>query len=345
MIWRDWIALALLAACSAPAVPADLARAEAHEHAGEDALALQAYEAAVHSCKTPVACGRAHHGRAELLDRMGRREEAVRAYEAFAERVPEAPVEDRAKAMYRAGTIRLELGDDEGGYRLLWRTITAFPDAGVTDHAAKLIVLDGRRRAPRQLFEELGKLANRIPETEIADNLWYAMAELAADELEDPATAIGLYDHVIETYPDGPLLDDALWHGARLARASGDPKGAVRRYRALLARREIAWINGSYLSEWMDDSQLALGTVLRDDLGDFRAALQAFVELPELYPDSILHDDAMYERAVTHARIGDRDSACRALATLASRWPESKYLLERGPALRDELECSIVAPP
>src|SRR5690606_10878366 len=130
----------------------------------------------------------------------------------------------------------------------------------------------------------------------------------------------------------------ALWHGARLARQLGDARGAVARLEALLATREVAFGAGSYFSVWLDDAQLELGRVLRDELGDIRGVLAAFARLPEHYPASILRDDALWEIALTWDRVGDRERTCAALAELA-RFPDSPHALERAPALGRKHQC------
>ncbi|HEY6176518.1 MAG TPA: tetratricopeptide repeat protein, partial [Kofleriaceae bacterium] len=113
---------------------------------------------------------------------------------------------------------------------------------------------------------------------------------------------------------------------ARLSRALHDPRGAVERLRALLATREVALGAGSYFSIWLDDAQLELGKILRDDLGDLAGAAAAFRRLPEDYPASILRDDALYELAITRERMHDHAAACAALARLAREFADSKYL-------------------
>jgi len=343
---RRWPLLALVAACSAPALLPDLGEAERNVHAGNWNEALAAYDDALHSCATikdkqraRTTCGYAHLGRAELLDRMGRREDAAIAYEATPDAIERDAVPS-ATAVYRAGKIRLDLGQDVRGYELLWRAVTDYPDAPAADYALRDVLIDGRSRDPRQLYQVLGQLAERLDDTEIGDNLVYSMADLARAELGVPATALSLYDRIADTWPKGALFDDALWHGAALARAAGNATGAVRRYRRLLATREVAWFNGSYNSEWFDNSWLAMGVTLRDDLRDYPGALKALRRIPADYPRSILLDDAMWERAVTRQRMGDGAGACKTLATLLERWPDSKYELERAPRLRERLGCA-----
>jgi hypothetical protein len=131
------------------------------------------------------------------------------------------------------------------------------------------------------------------------------------------------------------MRDDARWHAARISRLVGDPAGAAVRLRGLLATREVALGAGSYFSIWLDDAQLELGKLLRDDLHDLPGAAAAFRRLPDDYPASILRDDALYELAITLERMRDHPAACATLAQLAARFAESKYI-----ARGKELGCT-----
>ena len=113
-----------------------------------------------------------------------------------------------------------------------------------------------------------------------------------------------------------------------------------RTLRALLKTREVAFGAGSYFSVWLDDAQLELGKVLRDDLHDYPGAVAAFRRLPADYPASILQDEALWETAVTFDVAGDPTSACKELAKLKKKWPDSKYELDLAPALAAKLGCS-----
>ncbi|HWN70585.1 MAG TPA: tetratricopeptide repeat protein [Haliangium sp.] len=343
-----------LAACSGPARPSDLVAAEQAEHGGDFEAALAEYDQAQARC-TPAsapgapaarpsrrrreACAGAHLQRAELLERMGRVEEAADAYERTAE-VLAGDLETAATATYRAGRLRLDLGQDERAYTLLWRTVTHYPDQAHASDALRLVVLDGRRRNAAQLYEELGKLVTPLAHTGVADSLLRAMADLAEHELGQPRVALSMLDKIIKDYPQSGLRDDAWWHGARLARALGDAAGAVQRLRALLATRQVSFMVGSYFSVWLDDAQLALGRILRDDLGDVRGAVAAFARLPEDYPDSVLIDDARWEIAKSWAAAGDDARACAALDRLGRAHPDSRYEIADAPALRRTHGCA-----
>ncbi len=343
-------ALALAAACSAPAPLPDLVSAERLARDGHTDDALAAYRDAQVSCRkvTPArrrreVCGAALLGEAELLELAGRSREAIAAYAALPERAELDPPPS-AHALYRAGVLSLQLGEDVAAWTYLWRTVTDFPDEAFAADAVALLLKDGRRRDPRALWTELAALVDRLGDTTVADNLLWALADLAEHELGDAAAARALYDRIPADHEDSGLRDDARWHAARLSRGLGDGAGAAQRLRALLATREVAFGAGSYFSVWLDDAQLELGKVLRDDLADPAGAVAAFRQLAKDYPASILHDDAAYEIAVTLAGAGDRARACTELTHLATAWPDSRYMLELGPALATKLGCALPAP-
>jgi tetratricopeptide (TPR) repeat protein len=339
------MSLLMIGACSAPALDPDIARGERADHDGRGQEALSAYQAALSRCtgarmSAPrrAACAGAYLARAELLERLDRLPEAALAYQ----RTPEfCAWDDSASAtgLYRAGRLYLQLGQDQLGYRLLWQTITDHPDQLFAGDALHAVMRDGRRRNPAELAQVLGRLFQTLSHTAVADDLLYALAELSEHELADQAAALALRDKLAFDYPDSPLSDDALWHGARVARALGDARGAVSRLQRLLATREVTFGPGSYFSVWLDNAQLELGRVLRDDLSDYPAALAAFALLPNHYRTSTLRDDAMWETALTYDRMGEPTKTCRALARLAKKWPESKYQQEKAPTLAAANHC------
>jgi len=252
----------------------------------------------------------------------------VRAWLDMAKALAAESPDDAARALHEAAMLELRRGHDKPAYDLFWRVIVEHPDSTAADDALRVVVRDGRRRDARQLDGVLAQLWQRHKETELGDNLLSYRAELAEKELGEPKAALDHWDQIATRYPKGPLFDDACWHAARLARAGGDPKGAISRLRKLLATKEEAFMVGSYHSVFLDDSQLEVGRILRDDLGDGRAALPEFARLGKDYEDSVLRDDALFELAVTQAALGDPGAACATFASLRKKFADSKYLLE-----------------
>lgn len=347
MIRQRVIALLVFtSACSAPGPAPDIAEAERHRKRGDDEAALAAYQRAQTTCldirdrqRRREACADAHLGRAELLVDLDRRTEAAEAFERAISAMTEHRAA-RARATLRAGQLRLDLGDEVRAYELLWRVVTDFPEEAFAADALKLVLRDGRRRDANQLYNVLMELAARLGPTPLGDNLLFALADLAENERDEPATARALYDRLISAHPQSGLFDDSLWHGARISRQLGDGQGAAERLRRLLATREVAFGAGSYFSVWLDNGQLELGRVLRDDLGDHAGAVRAFARLAEDYPASTLKDDALWETAQTQVSASQPDKACKTLAKLARLYPDSRWQLDRAPTLASDLGCA-----
>ena len=326
------VLLAWLCACSAPATLPELVAAERSERTGDTEGALAQYRAAQQRCsllqparRAKQACSEALLGEAELLEHAQRIDAALAAYLAIPARVPEDAT-TAATATYRAGELYLHADQHAAAWTQLWRVVATYPDEPLAADALKTLLDDGRARAPNELAAEISKLLDPLARTQVADNLVWALADLAAHELGDPAAARGYYDRIPRDFPASGLRDDARWFAAKLSEQLGDPEGAVKRLRALLATREVAFGVGSYFSIWLDDAQLELGKVLRDSLGDLPGAAAAFRQLPKDYPASILRDDALYELAVTLARAGDQVGRCHASAALRALEPDSKYI-------------------
>lgn len=321
------VLLAFLFACSAPATLPDLVKAERLADSGDTDGALAAYREAQTTCKNvkparrrQQACGDALLGEAEVQGHAGRIDAAIATYLAIPNKAPDDSV-TASTAIYRAGELLLKQDKTVDAWTALWKVVTDYPDEAVAADALKTLVADGRRRDANALADELGKLITPLATTGVADNLVWWLADLTEKELANPQAARALYDRIPADFPKSGFRDDARWHAARISRAIGDPKGAVERLRALLATREVAFGPGSYFSIWLDDAQLELGKILRDDLHDTAGAAAAFRRLPKDYPASILKDDALYELAMTLAPT-DKRGACEAAAKLPV---DSKY--------------------
>lgn len=331
------LVLALLAGCSAPATLADLRDAEQRERDGDVEGALAAYRAAQTSCaevrparRRQAACAQAALGEAELLAHADRADQAEARYLAIAATTDDPAT--AANALYHAGELARRRDDGVAAWRAWWRCITDFPDEPFAGDAVTELLRDGRGRDAAALSATFAELLTPLAETEVADNLLWAMAELAEHELADPRAARSLYDRIPVDRPTSGLRDDARFRAARLSLTLGDARGAESRLAALLATREVSFRVGSYFSIWLDDAQLLIGKVRRDQLHDDAGAERAFADLAELYPASVLRDDALWELAITQARRGAHAPACRTLAVLRQRFPESRYVARRLPA-------------
>ncbi len=319
--------------CSAPATLPELVVAEKRADSGDVDGAVAEYRVAQESCKklkparrAKAACGDALLGEAETLEHAGRTQQAIDTYLAIPTKVDDDPT-TAAIATYRAGEMLLHTAKQiVPAWTQLWKTVTDYPDEPPAADALKLLLDDGRKRDAKALAEQMAKLLTPLAETKVADNLLWSLADLTWHELANPLGARALYDRIPVDYPDSGLRDDARWFGAQLSLELHDPKGAVERLRALLATREVSLGAGSYFSIWLDDAQLLLGQILRDDLHDLPGAVAAFRQLAKDYPASILRDDALYELAVTLHQMNDARGTCAAVHDLEVFDKDSKYV-------------------
>lgn len=338
------VALVPIVACSAPATLPELVKAEKLADGGDVDGAVAAYRDAQRSCRrlrperrAKQACAEALLGEADVEERAGRIDAAIATYLAIPPRTADDPT-TASTALYRAGELLLKQDKVVDAWTALWKVVTDFPDEALAGDAVKTLVADGRRRDAPALADQLAKLITALAETQVADNLVWWLADLTEHELANKAAARALYDRIPGDWPSSGFRDDARWNAARLSRELGDPRGAADRLRALLATREVAIGPGSYFSIWLDDAQLLIGKIFRDDLGDLPSAIAAFRQLPKDYPASILKDDALYELAVTLDKAHDTAGACRAIAALRKQSPDSKYI-DDASAIAAELAC------
>jgi tetratricopeptide (TPR) repeat protein len=336
-------ALAALAACSASATLPELVQAEQRADAGDVAGSVAAYQRAQTTCRdlrpkrrAVDACRDALLGEGDVVDHAGRTADAIAIYLAIPARTTDPTA--AATAFYRAGDLLMRDHQTVPAWTALWKVVTDYPDEPLAADALKAVVADGRHRDVCALADQLEKLLTPLAQTGVADNILWWLADLTEHELGNPKDARAMYDRIYTDYPQSGLRDDARWHAARLSRALGDSPGAVTRLRGLLATREVSWLAGSYFSIWLDDAQLELGKILRDDLHDPTGAIAAFRKLPKDYPTSVLRDDALYELAVTFEQTHDAAGACKAVADLVKLEPDSKYRA-RADAIAADSQC------
>jgi outer membrane protein assembly factor BamD (BamD/ComL family) len=320
-------------------VPRDLALAETLERSGRREEAVAAYREAQRAC-VPERCGQAYRGEASLVEDMGDTARAAALWEAMAARIP-WDKETAATGLKNAAMIYLSRHEDARAYDLFWRVIATYPDEAAADDALRLVVADGRRRNPAELIEALERLYGGLARTNLADNILWQEAMVLHEDLHEDARALGALDRLVTIYPQSPTLDEALWLSARLARALGDPEGAIHRLRLLVGTREPPNRIGSYISPYLPKSQMAIGLILRDDLARPSAAIPELRRVLGEFPESIYIDDTIYEIAVAYDRLADDAGVCRTLAELAAKYPESKYELSQAPALAKLHRCGV----
>lgn len=261
----------------------------------------------------------AHYRAAHALLRAGKIEQGAMRLEQLAQRYPHSA--RAARAWLDAGRSWEKLGRSEQAthaYETVW---LKYPDSGAAITAAKRTVQlqpgDNDSLKWEGVLTKNRSLALRPA-------LLYQLG--LSLEATSPPEAITAFQEVakLEPLPGGAYTDDALLRAALLRRAAGDFQGALETLKLLIPHGGNAVIVGSYNRSAYVESLLLQGRILRDDLANISDAKEAFLKLPERFPDSRLVDDALWEVAVTDYRA--RGNGCDAIHRLRETRPHSSLL-------------------
>lgn len=319
--------------CSAPALPGGYYEAEKLERAGRYAEAQQKYAEAARTCKKKRPdCAVVSMRSAQMYEKMKQPRRAAAAYLKLARGLG-AGLDVGARALYRAGVVFDNLGEGARAETLWWETIDSYPQQIASDDALEGVI--ARHRQSKSLAALLPKLKQRYRrfiKNDIADNLLFRAAQLLEEDLASPEAAVTLYLELARVHPGSPLFDDALWLAAGIRRKQKRFKDAILIHNQLLATREDAFGGASYLSEWMDNSQLAIAQIRLMDLHQPKRAQGEFEKVVSDFDRSVLRDDAQFWIVLCEVERGRLSQAKRALKKLKRDFPESRYV-RRGAAL------------
>ena len=200
---------------------------------------------------------------------------------------------ERAFELYEQ--IMREFPDDGLGTRSLFFRTFAWRDSG--NYAAAIAYLD-------ELYPTLG-------EADLADDVLKLKADIQL-EADDRAGARATLEQIVRDhpYPQGHRWDEAIAKLAEMDVEDGHPLVAIRRLERMLERFENTTIIGSYTQTGMPLAQLNIARIYRDELHDYDEADSQFRRVVRRFPDSILHDDAGYERGVMWLEQGERERGC-----------------------------------
>ena len=253
---------------------------------------------------------------ARIAEKLG---DARAATAGFAE-VAEGPSRERgALAAYALAVKALDAGD-VAPMRAL---VDAAPGTVAADKAVR--VLRERAQDPAATIAWLEGVALRHARSDVADNaLWWA-ADLRLNALGDVAGAKRLLAQIAQTWPQGAMVDDALWLLALLYRRQGQWGDAIATYDALAhIQPGKSFMVGSYRSRRLDDALLARADVYMHGLKDCAAAAQAYRALLDAFESSVLRDDALF--GLIQAQRCQGVDPARAVARLRAAHPDSRLL-------------------
>jgi tetratricopeptide (TPR) repeat protein len=313
----------MLVGCVETPLPRELQLAQERESAHDDAGALILYGMVEDGCRAKSlprdACAEAMIRHARLLEGMHRETEALALWRKIPS-LAESP-RNAARAQARAAQLALALGDRTLARQLADVAVRRWPDEVPTDDSLDVAIQTRTRIEAAQFLAALWPF---VEKTDLGDNVLFALGGLL--EPGDPSGAVEVYRRLAATYKRSGLADDSVWRAAKLCRKLGRFDDAVRLLRDLLATRRDALITGSYNSIFLDDAQLLLGQILRDDLHDLPRAAEAFENLADDFPESTLRDDALVELADTEEKRTRKDAACAALARVTREFPDGNQL-------------------
>lgn len=326
------LALAL-AACAARAPSAyALAFAEAERalHAGRYSEAADRFEAAA-ADSTQSDRDRDHatflaaEAHASAGDRAGAR--------AILEKLATSKTTYGAEAQFALATLLLDSGDPAG-----WTALDVFARAHPSDGHAIVAI---RRRARHEdetsteaALAYLDGLVAPTRGTELEEFVLYERAlRLARLQRDEPALAAYLDLAARFPYP-GPHWDDALFHASELHERLGKYDDALADLRRMLVEREHSDSPGPYERPLFPSAAFRIAVLLRDRIGDKKAARAAFLAFANDFVNAQTRDDALWEAA----RLGENDDdRCSPLKELLSVRPDSRYVpcaITRCPSLQ-----------
>ncbi|MBN9161466.1 MAG: tetratricopeptide repeat protein, partial [Myxococcales bacterium] len=137
--------------------------------------------------------------------------------------------------------------------------------------------------------------------------------------------------------PGGAYFDDALYRASEMEEKLGRPREAIAHLERMLSFRESSSTMGSYERPRYSSAILRIATLYEERLGDRAKARETLHRLYADFKTSTLRDDALWHEAELWQKDGDKETACNRLSTLASDFPDSRYVpcaVERCPSIK-----------
>jgi tetratricopeptide (TPR) repeat protein len=317
-----------LVACGGPsrgdAYLQSLAEARRNHHDGRFELAAAKYDEAAKTAKLPRDAVYARYEGALARARAGDVARAAAELRAIATTKP--PTAYSAQAAFKAAEMA-RANDEGAGLRELEAVVVDFPESGVAQVALGIVLRHDDESSPAAALAHVERLAPRVKGTKVEEKVLYERAK-HLDTLGRTELARDAFVEVANKwpYPFGAFNDDALFRAGEMEEKLGRPKEAIALYERLLSQREVSSFMGTYERPRYVPAILRIAQLYEEKLND-RAKARA--TLHRLYADfatSTMRDDALWREAELWRKDGDTSAACDRLATLASDFPDSRYV-------------------
>ena len=322
------LALAVLPGCGGPsrgdAYVRSLAEARRSHHDGRFDTAATHFDEAAKNAKLPRDAVYARYEAALARARAGDVARAATELRAIATAKPANAYS--AQAAFKVAEL-VRASDETAGLRELEAVLVDFPESGVAQVSLGHLLRHDDEAGPEAGLAHLDQLALRVKGKKVEEKVLYERArrlealgrtELARDAYLDVAAKY--------PYPFGGLNDDALYRAADMEEKLGRPKEAIAILERLLAQREVSSFMGSYERPRYLPALLKIGQIYEEKLNDRAQARATLHRLYTQFTTSIMRDDALWREAELWRKDGDASTACSRLATLASDFPDSRYV-------------------
>lgn len=318
--------LSVLAACApnrGSAYERSLAEASRANHDGLFDAAARKYEEASKNAKVPRDAIYMRYQAALARARAGDVARAATELRAIATAQP--PNAYSGQAAFKAAELA-RASDEAAGLREHEGVVVGFGDLGVAQISLAHLLQHDDDAGPEAGLARLEQLAPRVKGTKVEEKVFYERAKrLDALGRTEAARDAFLVVATKWPYPFGGYWDDALYRAATLDEQLGRTNEALAELELMLSRREVAGFLGSYeRPRYL--SAIEMIARLHEKAGDRAKARAALHRLYTDFTTSVKRDDALWREAALWRKDGDALTACARLSTLATDFPDSRYV-------------------
>ncbi len=319
-------AVATLSACApnrGVAYERALAEARIASHNGHFDAAARRFDEASKNAKIPRDRTYARYEAALAWARAGDVARGAAELRAIATTKP--PTAYSAQAAFKAAELARS-GGEKAFLHELEDVVVEFPNSGVAHVALAHLLRHDDEEGAETALTHLERLAPRVKDASIEEKVVYERARrLDALGRKEEARDAFLEAARRWPYPFGSFNDDALFRAAELENKLGRPNEAIARLEQLLAQREVSSFVGSYERPRYVPALLRI-VEISEGAGDRTKARETLHRLYKDFTTSTMRDDALWREATLWRKDGNAETACHRLATLASEFPDSRYV-------------------
>lgn len=290
-----------------------MALARRHGHHGRLLEAAEAYGNAAEHAERRVDRDEARYRQAKALARAGQTARAIELLDRVAAGRP--PSRRTARALYDAAMLREAAGDHGAAQQRYREVVSRHPGSGLASLAlGRILHAYAERDAGDEALAYLRATYPRVRETELGDDVLDAEHRILQGR-GDRSGAREVLERIVRhhPYPRGQRWDDSLWRLADMAEADGDARAAIAWLEQMLDAYETTTVAGTYTRPRMSHAAIRIARLYRDRVGDRDAAARAFQRAYDLFPSSLLRDDALVELGELWLDAGEREDGCEAL--------------------------------